>query len=372
MHAYITVVYRTAPIATGGYLAKVDLDSKRVLAKTPIVPQDPLIPDPNPRGGTRGGRGILVDGDEVYVASYHTIHVFDSDLRPIRQFSNPLFADIHDLTWDGEYVWASSTALDLAVKVDKQGGTVEVWSPREDPVVADRFQLGPLPLDLTQDNRLTFLGVAQRQPGHSHLNTVSMLNGRPAVLLNSFGCVAQLNPTRVIIADPAIRGAHNLVGAPDGSILICNTHDQSVWAYDETGRLRRRIRLAEYPEVRRLQRRFAWRRMRVWLAEHSPSYRLSILLADGEMRASRPLFVRGLCLTGRGSFLVGISPASILEIDLQDYRLRGFHQFSDIVHESIQDVECGLIQPSAANVPELQERRFHASGIATGPTRDDP
>ena len=81
--------------------------------------------------------------------------------------------------------------------------------------------------------------------------------------------------------------------------------------------------------------------LRVWLAEHSPSFRLSMLLADGEMRASRRIFVRGLCLTGRGSFLVGILPASILEIDLKDGRLLGFHQFSNIIHESIQDIECG-------------------------------
>ena len=207
MNAYVTVVYKTAPIAEGGYLAKLDLDSKQIIAKVPIVPQGPMIPDPNPRGGTRGGRGILVDGDEIYVASYHTIYVFDAELRPIRHFSNPLFADIHYLTWDGEHIWASSTALDYAVKVDKYGETVELWSPREDPIVANRFGLAPRPLDRLQDNRLSYLGIAHRQAGHTHLNTVSLLNGRPVALLNSFGCVVELNPTRIVIAEPALRGA---------------------------------------------------------------------------------------------------------------------------------------------------------------------
>ncbi len=177
--------------------------------------------------------------------------MFDAELRPIRHFSNPLFADIHDLTWDGEHIWVSSTALDYAVKVDKYGETVELWSPREDPIVANRFGLAPLPLDRLQDNRLSYLGIAHRQAGHTHLNTVSLLNGRPVALLNSFGCVVELNPTRIVIAEPALRGAHNLAGAPDGTILICNTHDQSVWAFDQTGKLQGRIRLAVYPEVRR-------------------------------------------------------------------------------------------------------------------------
>jgi hypothetical protein len=305
-----------------------------------------MIPDPNPRGGTRGGRGILVDGDHVFVASYHTIHVFDSDLRPVRQISHPLFADIHDLAWEGEHIWVSSTALDCAVKIDQQGETVDIWRPREEEEIASRFGLTPLPIDETKDNRLSYLGCAHKDPGHTHLNTVSIVNGRPTALLNKYGCIVGMRPTRILVCDPELCGAHNLVFTPDEEILTCNTHGQEIRIYDRDGRFRRRIGLRQFPEVRRLRRKFAVRSARLWLAERSPSYRLSWWLADGEMRASRPIFVRGLCPTDRQSVLVGISPASVLEVDWRHGRLLGFHQFSDNLHEAVQDVECGVDQPS--------------------------
>src|SRR5437764_6835434 len=121
MIVYFSTVVRTAPLDQGGELVKLDWRRKEVLGRVPIFPTNPPVEDPNPRGGTRGGRGILVNEREVYVASYHSLHVFDHELRPTRTVTNPLFAGIHEIAWDGDGIWVSSTRLDGAVKVSPAG-----------------------------------------------------------------------------------------------------------------------------------------------------------------------------------------------------------------------------------------------------------
>ena len=87
MIAYVTVSDRAAPIAEGGCVLKINWDTKEILEQTPVIPPTPKIPDPPPKGWGRGGRGIVVIEDEVFVASYHTIHVFDLQLRPLRHLA---------------------------------------------------------------------------------------------------------------------------------------------------------------------------------------------------------------------------------------------------------------------------------------------
>ena len=312
---------------------------KQVLAKVPIVAQEPAITDPNPRGGTRGGRGILLTPEEVYVASYHTLHVFDRDLCPIRSFSNHLFADLHELAWCDGTIWAASTVLDGAIRVDPWGKTLDSWWPREDPTIAGRYDLPPLLLDKETDNRLAYLGIAQRQPGHTHLNTVALLEGRPLVLLNHFGCVVRLNPTEILVDDPRLRGAHNILVTPDRHLLLSDTTNQAVVVYDSTGRLCKRIQLVHFWPVRKIRWRFALRGLRIWLGERSPSFRFGWLLL-GNIIASRPVFVRGLCLTPRGTILVGISPATILEIDWTTEKLVSSFTYSKNVNEAVHGLAC--------------------------------
>jgi len=67
MEIYFGTVHRTAPMAEGGHLIRLDWDRKQVLAEVPINPQDPHVysHDPSPRGGGRGCRGIVVEEDRV-------------------------------------------------------------------------------------------------------------------------------------------------------------------------------------------------------------------------------------------------------------------------------------------------------------------
>jgi hypothetical protein len=67
--------------------------------------------------------------------------------------------------------------------------------------------------------------------------------------------------------------------------------------------------------------------------------------------------------------LVGISPASVLEVDWRDGRLLGFHQFSDNLHEAVQDVECGVDQPNRQRPVLVGESAPSSADEFNGPER---
>ncbi|MBI2221525.1 MAG: hypothetical protein HYU53_09995 [Acidobacteria bacterium] len=339
MNVYFSTVVRRAREGAGGEVVKVDWDRKRVLARAPVAAVNPTVRDPNPRGNTRGGRGILLDGDEVLVASYHSLLVFDRSLRLRRQVSHPLFVNLHEISWDGDgCIWATSTNIDAAVKVDRAGRMVHAWWPREDPVPAGRFRLTPLALAKDGDNRTAFVGVSANSHSHVHLNAATMWEGRPLMLFNRFGCVVRLDPTEVLIEDRALRGAHNLLVA-DGHILINNTVGRAVHVYDGNGRLVTRIDLTAFDVVRRVLRRHAFAQAGCWLARHGRPSRIFRPLFQ-RVATARPLFVRGLCATDRGTVLAGISPATILEIDWRRNTLVDVFSFSTDRHVCVHGLIC--------------------------------
>jgi len=139
-----------------GYIYDLDWESGRVLAKLPVP--DPLFPesDDNPRGGVRGGRGIAVTREGIVVANYDTLHCFDDAWNPLETITAPLFVGIHEIDWDGEYLWVTATAIDAVLKVSPEGGIAVAWDPHE-PTVASLLGLDrrPYPLDGSADLRTT-------------------------------------------------------------------------------------------------------------------------------------------------------------------------------------------------------------------------
>jgi hypothetical protein len=331
MIVYFSTVVRSAPQRHGGELVKLDWAKKQVVAKVPIFPANPTVDDPNPRGSTRGGRGILVTQKEVFVASYHSILVFDQNLQLLKQISNPLFANLHEIAWEGENIWATSTDIDAAVKVDQSGRTIDSWWPREDSVIADRYALQPLEINKMRDNRTSFVGVSSVAPSHVHLNAVAMQNDRPLLLLNRFGSVGRLRPTEVLIENTELRGCHNVLVTPEGFVLINDTVGRALYVYDSTGRLYKRILLTKFFPVRRLLYRHALASVGSWLAANGRPTRL-FHASFHKTATARPIFVRGLCLTDKQSILIGISPAAVLEIDWRAEKLLDMYMYSSNRH----------------------------------------
>ena len=194
MDVYIGTVHRGARVAAGGELVSIDWARKRVRGAVPIHPRNPSLDhDPNPRGNSRGCRGIVFDGDLVVASDYHTLRFFDRELRPVRELSHGLMVGIHELCADGDgTVWVTSTELDAALRYDLgSGALLEGYWPRELEPFQQALGLTPLDVDKQADQRAAMLsGKHLEHPSHLHLNAVATWKGEVYALFNSFGAIA--------------------------------------------------------------------------------------------------------------------------------------------------------------------------------------
>ena len=316
MIVFFDTVRRKRPVHEGGELVKLDWRKKRVLSVRKIFPENPTIEnDPNPRGNSRGGKGILVTANEVFVGTYHTILVFDHNLNLLRTISNPLFVDIHEIALDQNDIWVSSTTIDAAIKVDQWGGgTGEFW-PRENRKLQRELGLFPLAIDKSVDNRLLHLySSLSEQPGHVHLNSVTKCGSRTYVFLNRLGTLIQIVPeTKVIIQDLSLKGAHSPQIFDGGRRMwICGSFKRCLIEYDLHARKEiRRIELADFRLVRK------------WMKQYP------------DQPFNRSIFVRGLNIVDEHRLLVGVSPAAVLEVDALQSKLLDFFQYSQEVGDAV-------------------------------------
>ena len=321
MILYFDIVKRKRPVKQGGELVKLDWTAKKILKTVPVYPSDPDIEeDSNPRGNSRGGKGILISGNELFVGTYHSILVFDLDLNLKRKITNNLFVNIHELCPAGENIWVSSTAIDAAVLVNRQGLTLKSWWPREERLLKERYGLCPMNIDKNRDNRLTHLHAElSTKAHHTHLNAVVKSYENTYVLLNKLGVIVQIElEVKIILEDYFIRGAHSPVISGDGNrLLLCSSQRKSIVVYDlESGKLVKQIDLLNFAEIAKLYNAYP------------------------DQPFNRSIFVRGLEIIDARRILVGIAPASILEVDVESCRLLDFFQYSDDVGDAVHGLVC--------------------------------
>lgn len=293
MDVYFSTVVRAAPVQAGGAVHRLDWDAKRALKRVPIVPSDPDIIDPNPRGNSRGGRGIAVLGERVVVASYHTLYLFDHNLNLESRFSHGLMVGMHEVAGlDGNRLLVASTAIDAALEIELEPARVvgHQW-PREMEELQAIFNLKPMSIDKGADNRTKFLGKKHgRHPSHLHMNALRMWEERVLALFHRPGAIVDLTARRVLVQDDELKGAHNLL-IDNGLATVNDTKGKTVRTYDlRSGAMVRCIDLQKDAYVRELA------------AKVPPE------------PAAAPLFVRGLDRVG-GHLFVGLSPATILMVD---------------------------------------------------------
>jgi hypothetical protein len=323
-------VARAAPIERGGELVMMDWGKKEIVDTVTMRPRDPTIgEDPDPRGNARGCRGILWTDEQIIAATYHTLEVYTPSLQRVGAINGGLMAGLHEMSLtDRGTVWVSSTAIDAAVEYDVQSGDQRtVYWPREMASFQQAFGLHPLPIDKSADNRLRFLESSDRDTGsHLHLNAVDEHAGTVYALCNDHAAVFDLTNERVAIQDERLQGAHNLRIEPDGTALINDTYGRTLLFFDlRTGKERRSIDLTAYQWVRDL------------LRDHFSGYwgrRLVSRMGCIDDVVARPLFVRGLATYGEFLF-VGMSPASILQIDRTTGALVDAYQYADDIRKCV-------------------------------------
>jgi hypothetical protein len=338
MFVYFTTVNRSAPIEQGGELIKIDWDHNRILNSTPIVPSH-LTPDDlkNTRGGARGGRGIIFHKNRIFVASYNSIQIYDQDLRLQKLIEHHLFKDIHEIERGGQHqkIWVTSTGKDALVEISDSGEIINKWSPFNDPELTDILK----PISLHQRK----FNDADVNPSdnisHVHLNAVTFINERPIILLNHNGCVVKLHPTEILIKDDKLKGAHNLLVSNNDELIINNTRCRRIEIYTTAGKPIRAIEIDQFDFIKKILRKHTLTRMGSWMARNGRPYRIFHPIFKN-CEIAKPVFVRGLCLIRDTHLLVGISPASILEIDLTSGRFIKAFQYSANKNVCVHGLTC--------------------------------
>ncbi|MFB6097516.1 MAG: hypothetical protein ABEK84_00060, partial [Salinibacter sp.] len=143
---------------------------------------------------------------------------------------------------------------------------------------------------------------------------------------NAYGVVANLTTEDIVLRHERLQGGHNLVIGDDGVAIVNDSFGKAVRFYDlDAGGLRRTIDLTDYKWVRDLIR---WEIPGYWGKE--ALRKIGVI----ESSVAKPLFVRGLVRRGDTLF-IGISPASILQVDLTTGALVDAYQYSSDVHVCI-------------------------------------
>lgn len=333
MEVYFGTVVRSAPIRAAGELVRLDWARRSVLERRPIFPVRPLVPDvESPRGQGRGSRGVAVRRRRVVNAGYHTLSVFDRQLRRQRDLSHPLLAGLHEIDLHRpDRAWVAATAVNAALEVDLETGELlrQFW-PSEMPRLAAELGIPPLSIDKRRDYRAgpdPRYGDRLRE-SHVHLNAVRVWDDQAFALFSSCRVIANLTTGTVAVRDPGLSLPHNLLMTEDGTAIVCNSLGRSLCFYDlATGTKRGEIDLMRYAWVRRLERR-------------------AVAAARSDGRAApttnssvaAPIFVRGLASTPDHLY-VGISPASILRIDRGSHDLVDAFNFSLDVHVCVHGLD---------------------------------
>ena len=320
--AFSTVV-RAAPLEAGGELVLVDWATQQVLGRRPIIARDPDVADTNPRGGPRGGRGIVRWRDEIVVAGYHSLYRFDLELGPRGRHTHGLMVGLHELFLrPDETVWVAATNIEAALRFDlTSGALLEAYWPLDSGRLQRELGVEPLEIDKDADNRARPPGTSLKPLSHLHLNAICEFDNEVYALLHAKSAVVNLTRESVVFTDRHLHGGHNLI-IRDGIAYINDSRRSAVCEYDVvTGSLLRRIELRSFPWVRKMARghdmRYALRRLgaSLGLRGHTPP---------------RPLFGRGLDIVGDSMF-VGLSPAAVIEVDVRSGRfVSGFRYGNDV------------------------------------------
>ena len=338
MKVYFSTVVRSAPLKNGGEIVLLNWQNKSIEAKKSIYPTNPEIVDPNPRGNARGGRGIEIVGDNVIVANYHTLEIYDRMLCHQRNISNPLMVGLHEIfTNDNKRIWACSTTIDAVLRIDLATNNVirQYW-PREMPGFQRELNLTPLLIDKKMDNRTNFLDEHHtRHSSHLHLNAVAIWRGELYALFNAFGVIANLDRGEIAIQDKSLNHAHNLFINEDGIVFVNNTFSQAIHIYNlQTKKLEHRIKLANFKLVRQLN------------YKHLISYFAKGVLKKlyfHKLSAPRPVFVRGMDKVDDLLF-VGISPATILCVHWPSGKLVDYYSYSSDVAVCVHGIKIAADQ----------------------------
>ena len=172
-----------------GHLFVFDLENQQIIQRSEIIEPPFRALDTNPRGGIRGYKGIAIREDCVAVGNSSCIYLYDLQWKLISKISHPSCAGIHEIAFDGDSIWLSSSRNDLLLNFDFSGQLKRYINLREYAYLIDDIHWRP-------KNRFTKAAIAKgerdfRHPGshilevwdQAHVNSVVVLPDGKILLL---------------------------------------------------------------------------------------------------------------------------------------------------------------------------------------------
>jgi hypothetical protein len=329
--AVTSTVRYAIPTEVSGCLRILDLERGRVSFVTPVPESTWREHDPNPRGGTRGTRGVSVHGDRLVLANAERLFVFDTSWRLRGEFSDRRMADVHEVLADERGIWVAATGCDMLLLVGWDGRLEHAWTFRKDRQLLEElgFHRRSLP---AVDPDADFRDPRTRSVGYDRLHLNSLGRGSEGLLL-SFGRV-------IVDEEDPIRGV--------SSALI---------------RLTRNGRGRRSPRLSILYRRPGGKVPNHNVAEdgdllvYNDSSRSCLVAFDrrlGEEVCAVPIpgdppYARGLARVGPGVWLVGSqAPLAVYAVDVDRAEVVAEYQLGGIQDETVFGI-CVL--PDAFDEP---------------------
>jgi hypothetical protein len=219
-----------------GYLFELDWGEKYIKEKLPI-PLDSSHPFWNARGGNRGGRGLFVFNNILYVATALSILKYDIHLNCIGEISHPYFAGLHEIFVDTSGIWITASVHDLVLKLDLNGNLLDEWWGSESNILQNMFGFKSRKLNLKLDFSIDNYVEEYEQyckDERLHINTVWQHKNGVYILSCRKNALIRIRPLpeQIILIDNELRSPHNGIITEDGRILINDTQNQCLKIYD--------------------------------------------------------------------------------------------------------------------------------------------
>jgi hypothetical protein len=215
--AITSVVRYARETEISGCLRVLDLDKGRLSFVTPSPESTFRSADPNPRGGTRGTRGVSAYGDRIVVANAERLFVFDTAWKLVAELSNELMADVHDVLAEERGIWVAATGIDQLLLVGWDGTPIHAWTFRKDRRLLKELGFGTRSLPHAEP--ITDLrDPRERNSGYDRLHLNSLGRSENGLLL-SFGRVRPSEDLGVEMSSALLRVNENGSGRPQLDVL---------------------------------------------------------------------------------------------------------------------------------------------------------
>lgn len=235
------------------------------------------------RGGDRGLRGIVIVGEEIFLAASDELFVFDRSFRRKASYRNAYLKHCHEMSVHGGKLYLTSTGFDALLRMD---------------LASRRFDLGMrLASGAGAINVRAFDPQAAGGPAaanHLHINNVLVDHSGVFASGRNLPALVQITRTAVGPVAPLPRGTHNARPFRGGVLYNDTDSDAVVWA-----------------------------RPGQKIAVPTPSYDpagLTHVDADA-YGIARQGFGRGLCVLSERLVAAGSSPTTVTVHDIEAGRL---------------------------------------------------